>query len=87
MQQIIPQDDKRLSLLNNGDNKTDVIHLFVNFLKKNEKNVIIVINDGEHTLRIKDGASPLQLFSCNHEEADSRMAQCFKIQWKCCNCS
>ena len=32
------------------------------------------INDGEHTWRIEDRVSTLQLFSCNHEEADSRIA-------------
>ena len=31
-------------------------------------------DDGKYTWRIEDGASPLQLFSCNHEEADSRIA-------------
>ena len=39
-----------------------------------KKNVPIVINIGEYTWRIEDGVSPLHLFSCNHEEADSRMA-------------
>ena len=70
----MPQGDKWLSLLNNGENKTDLIHLLVTFLKKYEKNVSIAINYGEHTWRIKDGASTLQLFSCNHEEADSMIA-------------
>ena len=39
-----------------------------------KKNVPIVINVGEYTWRIEDGVSPLHLFSCNHEEADSRIA-------------
>ena len=33
-----------------------------------------MINVGEYTWRIEDGVSPLRLFSCNHEEADSRIA-------------
>ena len=74
LQQKIPQGDKWLSLLSNGENKTDLIHLFVNFLKIYEKNVPIVINVGEYTWRIEDGVSPLYLFSCNHVEGDSRIA-------------
>ena len=46
----------------------------MNFLKIYEKNVPIVINVGEYTWRIEDGVSPLHLFSCNHGEADSRIA-------------
>ena len=62
LQQKMPQGDKWLSLLSNGENKTDLIHLFVNFLKIYEKDVPIVINVGEYnTWRIE-------------EEADSRIA-------------
>ena len=46
----------------------------MNFLKIYEKNVPIFINVGEYTWRIEDGVSPLHLFSCNHGEADSRIA-------------
>ena len=74
LKQIMPQGDKWLSLLSNGENETDLIHLFVNFLKKYKKNVPTIINDGKHTWRIEGGVSPLKLFSCNHEEADSRIA-------------
>ena len=49
LQQKMPQGDKWPSLLSNGGNKTDLIHLFVNFLKIYEKNVPIVINVGEYT--------------------------------------
>ena len=38
------------------------------------KNVSIIINDDEDAWRIEDGVSPLKLFSCNHENADDRMA-------------
>ena len=62
LQQIMSQGDKWLSLLSNGKNKADLIYLFVNFLKKYEKNVPIIINDREHTWRIEDGVCPLQLF-------------------------
>ena len=72
LQQIIPQGDKQLSLLSNGENETDLIQLSVNFHRKYEKNVPIIINDGEHTWRIEDEVSLLQLFSCNHED-DSRI--------------
>ena len=58
--------EKWLELLSDGENKTDPIHLFV-FLKKYEKKVLIIHNDGEHTLKIVGGASSLQLFSCNHK--------------------
>ena len=68
----MPQGDKWLSLLSNGENKTDLIPLSVNFHGKYEKNVPIIINDGEHTWRIEDEVSLLQLFSCNHED-DSRI--------------
>ena len=77
LQQIMPQSDKWLSLLSNGENKIDLIHLFVNFLKKcklKHNYVPIIINDGEYTWRIEDGVSPLKLFSTNHEEPDSRIA-------------
>ena len=77
LHQIMTQSDKWLSLLSNGENKIDLIHLFVNFLKKYELKhnyVPIIINDGEHTWRIEDGISPLKLFSTNHEKADSRIA-------------
>ena len=37
------------------------------FLKK--YSVPIIANDGEHTCRIEDKVSPLQLFSCIQEEA------------------
>ena len=47
--------------------------MFVNFLKIYENNVPIVINVGEYTWRIEDGVSPLHLFYCNNEEADSRI--------------
>ena len=73
LQQKMPQGDKWLSLLSNGENKTGLFHLFVNFLKIYEKNVPIVINVGEYTWRIEDGVSPLHLFYCNNEEADSRI--------------
>ena len=71
MQQIKLQSEKWLRLLNDGENRTDPIHLF-GFLKKYEKNVHIFNNDGKHTMKIEDGASSLQLLSCNHE-ADSRI--------------
>ena len=67
----MPQRDKWL--LSNGQNKTGLIHLFVNFLKIYKRKVPIIINDGEHPWRIEDGVSPLQLFSCSYEEADSRI--------------
>ena len=73
LQQKMPQGDKWLSLLSNGENKTGLFHLFVNFLKIYENNVPIVINVGEYTWRIQDGVSPLHLFYCNNEEADSRI--------------
>ena len=60
--------------LSNGKSKTDLIHLFVTFLKKHEKNVLIIVNDGVHTWRSEDGVSILQPFSCSHEKADSRIA-------------
>ena len=40
----MPQRDKWL--LSNGQNKTGLIHLFVNFLKKYKRKVPIIINDG-----------------------------------------
>lgn len=43
------------------------------FVKKFEKNVPIINNDGEHAKKIEGGVSSLQLFSCNHE-ADIRIA-------------
>ena len=46
----------------------------MSFLKIYEKNIPIVINVREYTWRIEDGVSSLQLFSCNDEEADSRIA-------------
>ena len=61
------------SLLHNGENKTDLIHLLVNFLKKCEK-MFLVMNDGVLTWRVEDGFSLLQLFSFNHEKVNSRMA-------------
>ena len=73
LQQIMPQREKWLSLLSNGKNKTDLIHSFVNFHEKYEKNVPIIINDGENTWRIEDEVSLLQLlYSRNHED-DSRI--------------
>ena len=42
MQQIVSQLEKWLSLLSNSENKTNLIHLFVNSLKKYEKNVPIM---------------------------------------------
>ena len=74
LQQIMPKSEKWLSLLSNGEKKTDFIYLFLNFLKKYEKNVSIIINDEKHTWRVEDGVSPLQLFFCNHLEVDSRIA-------------
>ena len=62
LQQIIPQGDKWLSLLSNGEKKTDLVHLFVNFLKKYKlkyNHVPLIINDAENTWRIEDGVSPL----------------------------
>ena len=74
LQQKMPQGDKWLSLLSNGEKKTDLFHLLVNFLKIYEKNVPIVINVGKYAWRIEDGVSPLNLFCCcNNEEADSRI--------------
>ena len=46
----------------------------MNFLKKYEKDVPIIVNDGEHKCSIQNGASLVLLFSCNHEDADSRIA-------------
>ena len=46
----------------------------MNFLKKYEKDVPIIINDGEHKCSIQNRASLVLLFSCNHEDADSRIA-------------
>ena len=63
LQQIVPQGDKWLSLLSNGEKKTDLVHLFVNFLKKYKlkyNHVPLIINDAENTWRIEDGVSPLQ---------------------------
>ena len=63
LQQIIPQGDKWLSLLSNGEKKTDLVHLFVNFLKKYKlkyNHIPLIINDAENTWRIEDGVSPLQ---------------------------
>ena len=60
------QSEKWLELLSDGENKTDPFHLFV-FLKKYEKKVLVIHNDGEHTLKIEGGASSLQVFSCNHK--------------------
>ena len=63
LQQIIPQGDKWLSLLSNGEKKTDLVDLFVNFLKKYKlkyNHVPLIINDAENTWRIEDGVSPLQ---------------------------
>ena len=37
LQPKMPQGDKWLSVLSNGESKTDLIHLFVNFLKIYEK--------------------------------------------------
>ena len=52
------------SLLSKGENKTDLIHLFVNFLKKYEK-MFLIMNDRVLTWTIEDGVSLLQLLSCN----------------------
>ena len=52
LQQIMPHGDKWL--LSNGEYKTNLICLFVNFLKKYEKKLSIIINDDEHTWRIED---------------------------------
>ena len=52
-----------------GKTKTNPFHLFA-FLTKCEKNVAVINNDGEHTRKIQDAVSLLQLFSCNCE-ADS----------------
>ena len=45
----------------------------MNFLKKYEKNVTKIINDGEHARRIDDGGSPLKMFFYIHEESDNMM--------------
>ena len=65
------QSEKWLRLLSDGENKTDPIHLFV-FRKKYEKNVHIINIDGEHTMKIENGAFSLQVFSSN-QKADSRI--------------
>ena len=73
----MPQGDKRHSLLTVNENKTDLIHCFVEYLKIKplayfDLNIPITITEGENTIRIeKAGWSYLDI--CNHEEADSRI--------------
>ena len=38
------------------------------FRQKNEKNISIINNDGEHVRQIENGVSSLQLLSCNHAD-------------------
>ena len=47
-------------------NKTGLIRLFVSYFTNCEKNIPIINNDEEHTWRIEDRVSLLQLFSRNH---------------------
>ena len=48
------------------------------FKKIYVKNVPIINNDREHTRKIEDGVSSLQLFSCNHEAESTIALHAFK---------
>ena len=74
--QKMPQGQRWLQLLNNGDNKNELISLFVKFLispeRRRELKIPFTITEGEKTWKINE-ADFESSFLCNHEEADSRI--------------
>ena len=74
--QKMPHGNGWISLLNNDENKTYLIKLFVTFMKSDEVKqwltIPFVVTEKDLTWRIDRGVVT-ELFLCNHEEADSRM--------------
>ena len=74
--QKMPQGNSWHSLLNNNDNKNDLIHLFVLFLKLDDVRMKlcypVIVREKESTWKITTNYVH-QMFSCNHEEPDTRM--------------
>ena len=72
----MPHGNGWISLLNNDENKTDLIKLFVTFMKSDEVKqwltIPFVVTEKDLTWRIDRGVVT-ELFLCNHEEADSRI--------------
>ena len=75
--QTMPQGVNWQSLLSNNENKTDLIHCFVEYLKQPAVRSIfkvpIIITEKDRTWKI-DSTGIQELQSCNHEEADTRLA-------------
>ena len=74
--QKMPQGNSWQNLLKNGENKTDLIHMFVEYLKlestRKEFTIPLIVTEKEKTWKITKTEIELR-FNCNHEEADSRM--------------
>ena len=72
----MPQGNSWHNLLNNNDNKNDLIHLFVLFLKLDDVRMKlaypVIVTEKESTWKMTKNYVH-QMFSCNHEEADTRM--------------
>ena len=72
----MPQGNNCHSLLYNNDNKNDLVHLFVLFFKLDDVRMKlaypVIVTDKESTWKINKNYLR-QMFSCNHEEADTRM--------------
>ena len=64
------------SWLNNNDNKNDLIHLFVLFFTLDDVRMKlaypVIVTEKESTWKITKNYVH-QMFSCNHEEPDTRM--------------
>ena len=62
--------------LNNNDNKNDFLHQISEFLKevdvRNQRQIPVRINDMFDTIEVTTETC-VTLFTCNHEEADTRM--------------
>eukprot|EP00794_Sanderia_malayensis_P015391 gene15391-biopygen12814 len=70
------QGEKWQEFFHSGENKNALISLMSNFLVseegRNHLNLPTVVTSEERTIKIKDG-QVIEMFNCNHEEADTRL--------------
>ena len=76
LKQPMLQGNERNKFFDNIENKTDLLRLLIEYLKREDVSktlrIPIIVNDKDSTRKISDDSQSI-IFECNHEEADSRM--------------
>ena len=75
--QKMPRGNKWVDILSNNSNKADLINLLFKYVEsgaamKLTENLVLKITENENTWQTENGRL-LNIFKCNHEEADTRM--------------